>query len=104
MEYFNNTSNSVVQSLFKNDVLDNAVAYPVGLATRKRLFSASLLNDDLDEVWLHGRNSAKVLKLGLAGSTTNTTTELLTGFKINGDLLTTGAMSINIKNLFNIFT
>ena len=94
LEYFNNTANSVVQSLFKNDVLDNAVAYPVGLATRKRLFSASLLNDDLDEVWLHGRNSAKVLKLGLAGSTTNTTTELLTGFKINGDLLTTGAVSI----------
>ena len=53
------------------------------------------MNDDLNEVWLHGRNSAKVLKLGLAGSTTNTTTELLTGFKINGDLLVTDAVSMS---------
>lgn len=86
LEYFNNTSNSVVQSSFKNDVLDNAVAYPVDLSTRKRFFSATLLADDLDEVWYHGKSSAKLLRLGISGSTSATASEILSGFKIKGDL------------------
>ena len=95
LEYFNNTANAVVQSSFKNDVLDNAAAYPVGLATRKRFVSATLLADDLDEVWYHGKSSAKLLRLGISGSTSATASELLSGLKINGDLLVSNNTTLN---------
>lgn len=91
LEYFNNTANSVIPSLFKNDVTDSAVVYPVTLSTRKRFLSATLLNNDLDEVWFHGKGSEKLLRLGVLNSVNNNASELMSGFKVNGNLLITGS-------------
>ena len=98
LEKFNNavdgTNNT---SCFANEVLANGLAYPStsNLNGRKRIFSATILNNDLDTVWLHGKASEKLLKIGTLNAIASSTSEILSGFKVNGDFLVTNATTLS---------
>lgn len=79
LEYFNNTHET------KYDVLTKSKEYPSTLNETKRIISAPLLGETIKELWLHGTNSSKILKLGLAGDFTATQSILDSGFLIKGN-------------------